>query len=302
MHFKRKSLVVALAAMLSLSVAGTALGDGATDNVSRVLGGVSPNKQPATGFGAATLFTQVQTYDADSQDIPDKAAERVYIDFDNDIKFDTRKVVKCGASNVTLGAATTEQAIATCPKSIVGSGQAVAQVPLPSPPFPPGATTQVELTVTTFNGPTSTPGGPCTAPADNTGGPEGCEFVGGQPTVILHAYSQQPNNVTIVRGEVQPSPEAGDFGKRLAVTDAPDTGNDAGALILFNSTVGKRTVVKKTVRRNGKRRTITTVYNYISARCQDDGGLEGKEYDFHAEWVYDDGTLDEDTYVQKCAN
>lgn len=303
MRKQRKSLIVAMAATMALGAATLAYADGATDNVSLVTGGFTSNKQSATAFGAGTLFTQVQTYDADTQGIPDKAAERVYIDFDDDFKFDTRNIPKCTAN---LGASTTAQAIAACPRSVVGSGQARALVPAPSPPAPPGTIVPVELTVTAFNGPTSVAGGACTTPGDNTGGPEGCEWVGGQPTIILHAYSQAPSNVTVVKGEIQNSPYTGPgdgWGKRLAVTDAPDTANDAGALVLFNSMISKQTTKKKVIRRNGRRRVKILRFNYVAARCQDDGlAAGGKEWDFHALWVYDDNTTDEDTYAQKCSN
>lgn len=298
MRKSRKSLVAVMVSAMALGTAAIAYADGASDSVSQVLGGISPNAQSATKFGAGTLFVQSRTVDADSGPltIPDKAAERLYVDFDNDIKFDTRKVRKCTAD---LSLSTTAQAIAACRRSIVGSGQATALVPIPGP-----SVLELELTVTAFNGPTSATGVvPCLPPGDGVGGPDGCEFVGGKPTLLLHAYNQALGFITVVKGEIQTSPLPGDYGKRLAVTNAPDAAGDAGALTLFNSSIGKRTVIRKRVGRPGHRRTRTTVYNYVSAKCVDDGVADGgKEYDFSETWVYDDASSDTDTYKQKCSN
>lgn len=297
MRKMRKSLVAAATFALVLSTGSIALGDGASENISSIEAGVSPNGQKADRFKAATLTTQVQTFDADEGPfkIPDKAAEQVFLDFDDDIKFNTRGVPSCGgAGGNDLDDATTDQAVDVCKNSLVGSGQALALVPA-APPAPP--VVPVELTVTSINGQTSVPGPPCVAPADNQGGPEGCDYIGGNPTIVLHAYNQGLAFITTVAGEIQDSPNLSeDYGNRLAVTDAPDTAGDQGALILFGSTVGKKSVKQRKNRRN-------RVFQYVTARCEDDSALAGnKEYDFAGRWVYDDGTVDTDTNKQKCGD
>jgi hypothetical protein len=309
----RKSRFALVAAIACGSVFGTASIASAqvsTDNTSSLEAGLSPNYQSSTKAGPATLFSQVQTFDADGGPftIVDKAAERVTIDFDDDIqilegkaanKFDT-----CGGQGGNdLNAFTTAQAARECSDAVVGSGQAVALVPA-APPAPP--VVPVELTITTINGPETVPGGACTAPAENQGGPEGCEYQGGNPQVILHAYNQALAFITTVGGEVRNSTNGTptlDYGKSLVVNDAPDTAGDAGSLILFNSTVGAE-ITEIKVKNNNTKKEVTKVkdYNYTTATCGNDNANGGLEYDFQGNWVYDDGTTDTDTFKQKCSN
>jgi len=325
MRKSRYALVAALACGTVLSTGSVAFAVDSTDNISSVEAGVSPNYQDSTNAGPATLFSQVQTFDADEGPfkIVDKAAERVTIDFDNDIKIDATGFAQCGGQGGNdLNSFTSAQAGRECRDAVIGSGQAVALVPA-APPAPP--VVPVELTVTTINGPNTVVGPPCVAPGENTGGPEGCEYVGGNPQVILHAYNQTLAFITTVGGEIQNSTHSTatlDYGKALVVNDAPDTAGDAGSLILFNSTVGAQkqdptsdsnTVTDKTTKKkHGKKiitKTITTTItngfdltNYVTATCENDGANGGLEYDFQGNWVYDDGTTDTDTFKQKCSN
>jgi hypothetical protein len=327
MRKARNALVAAVAVGSVLGTASVASAQVSSDNISSIEAGVSPNFQDSTNPGPATLFSQVQTFDADGGPftIVDKGAERVTIDFDNDIRIldgVTNKFPTCGGQGGNdLNAMTTAQAARECQNAVIGSGQAVALVPA-APPAPP--VVPVELTVTTINGPTTVAGGPCTPPGENTGGPEGCEYQGGNPQIVLHAYNQGLAFITTVAGEVRNSANvSADYGKSLVVNDAPDTAGDAGSLILFNSTVGKTvseptsdtvtTQDTKKKRRNGKiiiTKTITNTitngsndFHYVTATCGDDGaGAGGLEYDFQGNWVYDDGTTDTDTFKQKCSN
>jgi hypothetical protein len=303
MRKSRNALVAAAVGIGAVfSTASIALADGASQNESTIEAGISPNGQSATKPGRATLFSQVQTFDntGGPLTIVDKAAERVSILFDNDMTINTAHFATCGGQGGNdLDADTSQQAIESCPSdSLVGSGQAEALIPTGVPASP---VARLELTITTFNGPTTVAGGACTAPADHVGGPEGCEYIGGLPQIILHAYNQGLAFITTVGGEVQPVTDdvTADYGQKLVVNDAPDTAGDAGSLILFNSTVG-RTLVDK-VKKHGV--TKTKLYDYVKATCGDDGAAAGgKEYDFKGNWVYDDGTTDTDTFKQKCGN
>ena len=310
MRKSRYALVAALACGTVLGTSSLAFADGAADNISSIEAGVSPNYQSSTKAGPATLFSQVQTFDADGGPftIVDKAAERVTLDFDDDIKIlDGKAATKfdeCGGQGGNdLNAFTTAQAARECRDAVVGSGQAVALVPA-APPAPP--VVPVELTITTINGPETVPGGTCTTPGENQGGPEGCEYVGGNPQIILHAYNQTLAFITTVGGEVRDSVNSDadeDYGKALIVNDAPDTAGDAGSLILFNSTVGKE-ITQIKVKKDGTKNEVTKVkdYNYVTATCGNDGANGGLEYDFRGHWVYDDNTTDVDTFKQKCSN
>ncbi len=152
------------------------------------------------------------------------------------------------------------------------------------------------------------PGGPCTPPADATGGPEGCEYEGGNPQIILHAYEPNIPFTTTVGGEVRDSDEvtAGGepYGKVLVVNDAPDTAGDAGSLILFGSTVGAD-VTEVKVKKNNTKKEKTTVkeYDYIKATCKDDDSCRwrprvGLPRRVDLRRRHDDA----DTFRQKCAN
>ena len=329
MRKSRYALVAALACGTVLGTSSVASAVDSADNISSVEAGVSPNYQDSTTPGPATLFSQVQTFDADGGPftIVDKAAERVTIDFDDDIRIMDGvedKFATCGGQGGNdLNTMTSTQVARECRDAIIGSGQAVALVNLGSGPIP------LELTVTTINGPETVPGGPCTAPGDGVGGPEGCEYDGGNPQIILHAYNQALAFITTVGGEIRDSDNASatlDYGKSLVVNDAPDTAGDAGSLILFNSTVGdmvseatqdtdSSTNTKKKKKKRGRKiiititKTITNTitngsddFHYVTATCGDDGANGGLEYDFQGNWVYDDGTTDTDTFKQKCSN
>ena len=329
MRKTRNALVAVVALGSVLGTASVASAADSTDNTSSVQAGISPNYQSSTKAGEATLFSQVQTQDTDGigpdPDGPggptppfgvgplalvSKAAERVEVHFDNDMVFNgsPTKFDTCGGQGgQDLDGTTTAQAVAECKDAVVGAGAAEALVPTQLPaPAPP--TAKLELTITTFNGPTTVPGGACTPPGDGVGGPEGCEYVGGFPQIILHAYEPNIPFTTTVGGEVRNSDEVAGggepYGKVLVVNDAPDTAGDAGSLILFGSTVGADVTEIKVKNNNTKKeKTIVKEFDYIKATCQDDGaGGGGLEWDFRGEWIYDDGTTDSDTFRQKCAN
>jgi hypothetical protein len=310
MRKTRNALVAALALGSVMVIAPSAMGQVSTDNTSSIEGGISPNFQNSSKAGEATLFTQVQTFDADGGPltIVDKAAERVEVHFDNDMVFNPTpgKFKTCGNQGGSdLDGTTTSQAVAECKNAIVGAGAAYALIPTGNPMQP---VAQLELTITTINGPTTVPGGPCTPPGDGVGGPEGCEYEGGHPQIILHAYEPNIPFTTTVGGEVRDSDETAangePYGKVLIVNDAPDTAGDAGSLILFGSTVGADKITTKVKNNNTKKeKTIVKEYEYIKATCQDDGAAGGGlEWDFRGEWIYDDNTTDSDTFRQKCGN
>jgi hypothetical protein len=308
MRKTRNALIAAVALGTVLGTGSIAQAQtGAADNVSSVQAGISPNVQRGDTPGVAALTAQVQTFDADGGPltIPGEAAEQVFLDFDDDLsilpgasaaEYATRQ---CTAADFTAPAtfdtSNTAQVLDVCGDAAVGSGQAEALIPTGGGPL------KLELTVTALNGATTTAGPDCQTPSGpGTGGPDGCDFVGGNPQIVLHAFAPAISFITTVEGEIQNSPTGlgADYGKRLAVTNAPDTAGDAGALILFNSTVG-RNVLERVERPNGQ--VITKQFPYARAICGDDGASAGSlEYDFRGEWVYDDNTVDTDTNTQKC--
>lgn len=296
MRNKRKSVVAGLAAAMVLSTGGTAMADGAADNISRVQQAFSPNAQSATTYGSGTLFVQVQTIgNANQAGLAPQSAERVYLDFDPNLKFDTAFAPKCSSAAkaaISPSGTSTQAAITACGKNtIIGSGTAHGLIPVA--PGPPPVTIDAKLTVTAFNGPTSVAGAPCGSALTSQ---EGCDFLGGRPTILLHAYNEGLTYSSVTTGELITSPVAG-FGRRLVVTNAPDVASDTGSIALFNSTIGKTSIQRKVIRRNGRRIVKRIPHYYVSARCSGD-----KEWDIQGTWVYDDDSTDTDTYAQKCGN
>ena len=273
----RKTLVVSLAAALSVGISATAFGDGAADNTSQISSGLNPTLLPDDGETAkkAGLYTQVTTYDNDNTPTtPAEASEEVYIDFPAEMKYTANsKLAKCNLTDGELTAATTDDVSEDCNTSYIGSGHAFARIPgFPTP------NNEVELTVTVFNGPTSTAGG---------------GFTGGFPTVILHADAAAIT-ATPVRGEVRDSPFVNtateQYGQQLNVPDAPDVAGDVGALVQFGAQTARNYD-------NGKTGDKKKKYSLITGNC--DGSGDG-DFDFRATWVYDDDSTDTDTFAQDC--
>ncbi len=264
----RKSLALSLATALTLGLSATAFGDGVTDNTSQVSSGINPTLLPDTGDTAkkAGLYTQVVTLDNDNAPvIPAEAAEVVEIDFPAEMRYlANNKLDQCDPAVITP--LETDGAAAACSDAIVGSGHAFARIP----GFPT-TNNESELTVIAFNGLTSTAGG---------------GFDGGNPTILLHADNAALPGPTVV-GEIRNSNGGADYGKELNVPDAPDVAGDAGALVQFGAQVAK-------TYNNGKTGNKKKTYQLISSNC--DGG----DLDFQARWVYDDATVDTDTYSQDC--
>jgi hypothetical protein len=296
----RKTLVVGLTAAIALGYSSSALATGATDQYSVVVGSANSPAQDDSKRGAAALFTQVQTLDSNNTgsvgSIPDQEAEQVFLDFDDDFKF-TTKNAKCDPADIATE--NTQGAYDACKKALVGGGSALARLP----GFPT-ENNDATFTVTTFNGPKTSTGTACPAGGDT------CEFLGDLPSILLHARLNAPATTVVVQGEIQNTPPGlvgvtdasspptsllrADYGKRLAVTNAPDAGGTVpgdGALVLFNSQVGAK--YKK-----GK-----DTFNYVTANCRADTGTAldgGNEWDSLGTWEYDDGSTDFDTHKVNC--
>lgn len=245
---RRSRSVLAIGLALAVGVAGIAIADGASDNVSTVKAKVTPKKLPKKKFKKASLNSGVTTLDADGTPfIPDQATEEVYIDYDDDGKINLSSVPKCMANLEPL---TTAEAVAACPASKISTaGSAAARIPL-------GPGTEVsDFTVTAFRGP-------------------------GTNEILLKAHSPTLGTAggaaPVVHGTIGSSPLGGDYGQRLSVPDAPDVAGDLGALVAFEATIKKGSVVK--------------------ARCKD----RNRKFNARALFVYDDGSQDTATSTSKC--
>jgi hypothetical protein len=286
---KRFSVIGAAALAFGLVGAGTALADGASENDSDTNIGTNQNWLPDTGKGAKVdLFAQVRTVDADGSgtvgNIHDQEVEKVNMHFDDNITFVTTRARRCandtGPPVTTLAGTTTQVALDRCGKAAIGSGNASIRVPTGlTPPAP--ASTQVDLTVTTFLGDPN---------------PVGAGFTGGDE-IMLHAFVNAGGPAlptVLVQGELRDSTVGGDFGKELNVPDAPDVGGTNpgdGALVLFNSTIGKSTKFKKGKKKKKKTQQLV----WATCDAQGDAFL-----DIQTRFEYDDASVDTDNSGQNC--
>jgi hypothetical protein len=181
----RKHLIWVLALAVAVAAVGvTSVAVGA--NSQTIKGTIAPIKQKKKAFGKASVTVLTKTNDTDGTVSP---ATRAQIFFDDDIKFDTRGVVKCPKSKVD-GNKTTAAAKNACPFSVVGSGNASIAVA--------GNPDAVALAkVTAFNG----------VPK------------GGKPVILLHSYSAATGLAPVLDGVLKNT--SGDFGKILDVAIPP---------------------------------------------------------------------------------
>ncbi|MGI9020264.1 MAG: hypothetical protein ACR2G3_06100 [Solirubrobacterales bacterium] len=314
----RKAVVAALTTVAALGASSSAFATGADDIRFDLTAAVNSN-QLTTEPKPVNLFVNTTWLDNDgSPQVGGEGAEEVRIDFDDDIILSTKKLPKCLVDPNDLDGMSTAAAIAECGPSQVGAGAAKVRFgAFAGAPFNFEAA-EANFTVTAFNGPTSTTG-PANCTDDNLGGPFNCEWVGGNPTLYLHAYNQATNQITLVRGEIQdatdvlpgtgtPAIGAG-YGQRLAVTDGTDAAGDAGAVSMFNSVVGKN----YSYLRNGRRIKAS----YVKAKCDPADDVDSfvgspgiqKGFQFKANTVYDDDqshsanvvdSQDTDTFFSLC--
>jgi len=249
--------------------------------------GLNPNWLPEDGPAAKVdLFAQVRNVDANGSgpvgNIHAQEVEKVNMHFDDSITFTTARHPECnndvGPPVTSLEGATTQQALDRCGKAQIGSGNASVRFPVEvsEDVF---VAVQADLTVTTFLGNPTTAGG---------------GFDGGQPEILLHANVNAggpPLPIVVVVGELTNSDLGADFGRELNVPDAPDVGGSNpgdGALVLFNSTIGKTFKFRK-----GRKR-ITR--NLVTARCDDANQL----INISTRFEFDDASNETDTSGQNC--
>jgi hypothetical protein len=214
------------------------MADGAGDNTPTLEGKISPAKLDKKKFKPAQLLSGVATTGPVTglQQNPEKE----YLSYPKNLKFDSTNAPFCTAAIEFLPTASAE---AACPSgSKVGSG--TAQVMLP------GGFVSQPITVTAFNGPQKN-------------------------QIRLHTYSEELAGATpTVFGEIVKSKVPG-YGQALSVPDAPDVGDDAGMITLFNATISKSSKI-------------------VLARCK------SKTMKFQREVTYDDGSTETAELTQKC--
>ena len=210
MH-KRFSLIAAFAALIAVAIPAAAAVAGETvtgpdGNTQSIEASVAPKALYKTKASPAALNVEVKTGTAATGGVPSPPTHDV-IDFDQNLSLATKGLPTCTAQQ--LQNTTTEAAETACGPAKIGSGSAIALLPL-------GVLYNEPTKVTAFNG----------APQ------------GGKPVVLLHAYGTTPLQTTLVLvGTVSNFGKEG-FGPRLDVAIPPIAGG-AGVITDFKVKIQK---------------------------------------------------------------
>lgn len=157
---------------------------------------------------------------------PSPAAVNTDVNFDNALIFNTKPVKPCDLS--ALAGTTTDQAIAACGKSKVGTGSATLN----------GVIGPLSAVVTAFNGTPS----------------------GGSSTIYLHTRVANPPLTTVLVGTLVKSPAGKPYGMQLHVPiPAQQLGGGFEVITHFDTTVNKKFKIKK------KGKTVKS--GYVTATC-----------------------------------
>ena len=195
--------IVAAAAVAGPVVSGP---DGNTQSIDSL---ITPKKLSKTKFTPGTLsVTTLTTSSTASNGVPSPAVHAT-IDFDKNAVLFTKGLPTCDSAKVQNQS--TENAERACGKAKIGSGNAIALLPVGSQVY------EVQQVVTAFNG----------VPK------------GGKPTVILHTYGTTPLQTTLVLvGTVSKFNKEG-YGPRLDL-EVPLIAGGTGALKEFHVKISKK--------------------------------------------------------------
>jgi hypothetical protein len=229
----------------ALAYAGVAIGVPPTQVFS---GSISPTSLPKHSFAPVTAKINLDVTSGDSNP-PPKMLQATAI-FDNQVKVNFKGVPTCQPSKLENTDATAARK--ACRSAIVGTGFANAKVT-----FPDQAPIDAPAPVTLFNG----------AP------------VGGNPQIIIHAYTTVPAPTTfIVPGVLR---KIGG-GKQSITYQVPPIAGGYGTLVHFNATLGAKFKV------HGHSQS------YYNAKCAKGAiTLEGN-------FTYEDGTANNTTFSAHC--
>jgi len=225
-----------LAGILALVVAGVATAARVEfgNIILNINGTFSPSKLPQKQFAPITLKANGQISTKDGK-VPPRL-DRIVLEFDKDGKVNTKGLPVCQPGKLTSTDA--KAARKACPKAIVGTGFATAQVT-----FPEQAPIPANAPLTIFNGPKK----------------------GGNPTVIVHAYTTVPAPTTFIVTAVL---RKGKGAYRYKVdVQVPQIAGGYGAMTSFRFKVFKKFKVGK-----GKR---AKTFSYATARCSH-GNLQAR--------------------------
>ncbi|MET0559766.1 MAG: hypothetical protein ABW065_14035 [Solirubrobacterales bacterium] len=213
-------------------------------------GGFTPTKLPRNVNAPIKIFGKGSLSTIDGELPP--VIKTIEFEFDKHGAVDTTGLPKCSAAK--LQATTVPQARQLCPGAIVGTGHGHALVK-----FPEQAPIPADSPITIFNGPK----------------------IGGDPSVLAHAYTTVPVPTTFVVPVRIETIHNGRYGYRVSA-EIPKIAGGAGVPISGSLKVGREWTYK------GKR------HSFVSARCAD-GRLQAI-----GTFSFKDGTLLNGTFVSPC--
>ncbi len=213
-------------------------------------GGFSPHSLPRTENAPITVHGggRITT----TTGAPPPVLETIDLEFDRHGALDTTGLEVCRAAK--LQARTVAQARVACPNAIVGKGFGHAIVA-----FPESKPISVDSPITLFNGPR----------------------VGGDDTVLAHAYTTYPVPVALIVPVVIEKIHKGVYGYRTKAR-IPKIAGGAGIPISGHLSIGRKWTY------TGRKRS------YISARCET-GHLQAR-----GTFSFKDGTVLSGTFVHAC--
>ena len=213
-------------------------------------GGFTPTALPKDVNAPITIFGGGKISTVDGKLPP--VLESIEFEFDKHGAVDTTGLPKCSAAK--LQATTVPQARKLCPGAIVGTGYGHAVVKFPEQgPIPANSP------ITIFNGPR----------------------IGGDPSVLAHAYTTVPAPVTFVVPVRIETIHNGRYGYRVHAR-IPKLAGGYGVPISGSLKIGRQWTYK------GKR------HSYISARCAD-GRLQAV-----GSFSFKDGTFMKGSFLRPC--
>jgi hypothetical protein len=234
---RKKSYVIGATALLAVAVAIPVSGAQSAVSSQTINSAVTPTKLSKSAKTPTPASIRVDV-DANWDNFgasqggtagnPTPAAVNTAIDFDKDLIFNPKPVKPCDLSK--LSGTTTDQAIAACGASQVGTGSARLN----------GVIGPLSGVVTAFNGTPS----------------------GGSSTIYLHTRVANPPLTTVLVGTLSKSPVGGVYGSRLNVPiPAQQLGGGFEVITHFDTTVNKKFKIKK------KGKKIKS--GYVTSTCRD---------------------------------
>jgi hypothetical protein len=220
MRNKRLIGALAVTGALAVGITGVAIGAPATQTLDVIIGGKAKPTLPKKEFKKTSIDVTTTTSDqANPAGIPPKAV-RAVLKFDpKDVKFDPKAAPTCDPNQIEN--TTTETAMSVCGQAKVGSGTAIAALPVG------GARQNFDAVVTAFNR------------ADAKG-------------ILLHSRVNALGTTVVLKGVLN---------KTTLSVDIPPLGGGVGAIAEFKTKVQKGKYVQARCSDKSLKTTSTFTYS-----------------------------------------